>query len=499
MFKYLSFIVILFCGSHFYSQPPNDNCANAISLTFTGNTATVAATTANATYDFDFGCNGWGNPRNIWYKFVAIGHDYVITVTPGTLTYAAWAIYTMPTACTANGYLMDCRASGTSGGIASQTRTCYLSRGRTYYIWVGDDHGSMGTFTLSVTNTSPGTTSGDDIYFANSINSCGSSFNGSTVGATNCGDANSLGADLDNNTTTDPFGWGDGSDVNFTVENSSWYSFCNAVAGTYTINFSNTGSCTGSNGLQIAIFTGSPTNLTLKAGGANGMNILSGASWSSGTLNFSAGQCVYVLVDGYGGTNCNYALNVIPASTCAILPVEIIDFNVSLTDQNTAMLNWRVGSEENIKKYKVQQSTDGINFTTIGEVISHNTFNSQYYFEDKELEKGITYYRLISVEDDYTEKIYPSILALNFEKTNLFLLSPNPVTDELFIEVSEDKEIVSKIELFNSNGVKMKTFDRLTINEAKIRIETGDLQSGMYFIQIECNGIINSQKFIIVD
>ena len=63
----------------------------------------------------------------------------------------------------------------------------------------------------------------------------------------------------------------------------------------------------------------------------------------------------------------------------------------------------------------------------------------------------------------------------------------------------EGKEIVDKIELFNSNGVKMKTFDRLTINKDKIRIETGDLQSGMYFIQIESNGIIESKKFIIVD
>lgn len=509
----LLYILFVFLSISYLTNaqvPANDNCANAITLTFVGTTATAAGTNVNATVDLtNSGCNT--SARNVWYKFVAIGHDYTLNISAGTIQYPTVSLIEFPTSCVNTGGIeLNCNSYsyGTSSfSSASISGTCKLSQGKTYYIMVDRDYnyGTWGTFNLTLTNTTPQTISGDDINLANSISTCGQTFNGSTIGATNCGDCRGYNFgggvyaydNLDCNTSTDPYGYGYGGDVNFTIENSSWYQFCNVLAGTYTVQLVNAGSCTGVNGIQIAIFTGSPTNLTPIAGGSSGMNILSGSTWNSGALSFTAGQCVYVLVDGYGGTNCNYTLKLIPASACTILASEVIDFNGNLTNKNSVLLSWRVATEDKIKKYNIYKSSDGINYQSIGMVHSMNLQNAYYKFEDHEIEKGIIYYKLGIGEIDGTEKTFDNIVVLNFNKLELFSFDPNPVNDKLIIQTPKDVEHINYIEIFNSNGLKIKHLENINVINQNIQIETSEFSSGLYSIQIYDGDNIVKKKIII--
>ncbi len=106
-----------------------------------------------------------------------------------------------------------------------------------------------------------------------------------------------------------------------------------------------------------------------------------------------------VTITGACGTNCNL-----------VLPIELIDFYAS-QDGDKNDLVWKVASEEKIVKYIVEKSEDGINFV---ELLRMNPFGSEntstiYTGEDASPYSGITYYRLSTIEDDYSLKYYKTI------------------------------------------------------------------------------------------
>lgn len=161
----------------------------------------------------------------------------------------------------------------------------------------------------------------DAIGNAESITNCGVSFYTCNYNATPgpcTGDPQGGGFnnDLDCNGAT---GNSNGGDVTFSVENDIWYKFCPLATGPWTLNIAPS-QCNTTSGYQYSIFYGTPTNLTqLVAGGTNGLNLTSAAS-----INFNVTQtalCYYLQIDGYGGTECIFAVNVgpsTPGAGCAL-------------------------------------------------------------------------------------------------------------------------------------------------------------------------------------
>jgi len=73
-------------------------------------------------------------------------------------------------------------------------------------------------------------------------------------------------------------------------------------------------------------------------------------------------------------------------------------------------------------------------------------------------------------------------------KINLY---PNPVSNELFIEIPDNNDII-EFEILNAVGLVV---DKGTFTE-KVKIETGKLLPGMYFIKLEDHGFEVIQKFV---
>ncbi len=81
------------------------------------------------------------------------------------------------------------------------------------------------------------------------------------------------------------------------------------------------------------------------------------------------------------------------------------------------------------------------------------------------------------------------------------IVSPNPVQDELNIEVLNDTDFGnSTLKIFNQLGqlVLSKQFD-LTHNNQKMSVNTASLSNGIYFINIEKNGKNITSSFIVAD
>ena len=189
------------------------------------------------------------------------------------------------------------------------------------------------------------------------------------------------------------------------------------------------------------------------------------------------------------------------SSTCGMtLPIGMKSFYGERVDKINN-LYWETATEENLKKYKIQRSTDAINFIDIGEVTPNN-FPSKYTFEDKNGAVGIiNYYRIATYENDGTVS-YTSIIALgsgNNEVLNASQIYPNPVNSSFSIALDSKQKGFATINVYDVFGrlVKSSTND-VHGGVTQYEISVDDLKYGVYFVEVlnSFNEVISKQKFI---
>ena len=107
--------------------------------------------------------------------------------------------------------------------------------------------------------------------------------------------------------------------------------------------------------------------------------------------------------------------------------MELVDFNAEKYDDRSSLLTWRTETEINNDYFAIERSTDGVNFTELGQVegAGSTTIPQSYEFIDNAPEFGDNAYRLRIVDTDGTFK-YSEIRVLRFEFSFEIVAMPNP-------------------------------------------------------------------------
>jgi hypothetical protein len=255
--------------------------------------------------------------------------------------------------------------------------------------------------------------------------------NNPTAGDNGCNPCCYAGSDLDC----------DGlQDVSFSVENSEWYQYCNSTSAaiTITVNVDEPGGGNSCN-IQGAVWVGNGLNATtLDCGNSAYTQYGSSPGGAADGFDFSgisvpAGQCAYVMIDGYGGSTCSgVAISIV----CPVLPVELIAFkgiNTGLENK----LTWSTLTEKHNDYFILEKSIDGLNFEAIGIIDGAGDSQKQvnYSFTDKFLKHTLNYYRLKQV--DLSEAVsYSDIIVV--DNSRLKDQQPIKYTNVLGQEVSPD-------------------------------------------------------------
>lgn len=133
------------------------------------------------------------------------------------------------------------------------------------------------------------------------------------------------------------------------------------------------------------------------------------------------------------------------------MPVTLQSFDAALEKQ-VVNLTWKTSDEQNSEKFEVQHSTNGKDWSLIGEVKSSGTggLGSDYQFTHQLPASGNNYYRLkmIDLDQSYAQS---SIQHVYF-KVNLEIIYPNPASDAIRISSLNSDQIAS-FELINSKGI----------------------------------------------
>jgi len=145
--------------------------------------------------------------------------------------------------------------------------------------------------------------------------------------------------------------------------------------------------------------------------------------------------------------------------TATVLPVVLADFNVTASSCN-GIVNWKTVTEDKVKQFEVEYSTNGVQFTTAGTVSAKNSVSGSVYryVNAQGTTKG--YYRLKMIDVD-GQVSYSRIVSVDTKcnGTKSVSLYPNPVTasQNLSVIISGYEGSI-KGELVSMSGQSIRTY-----------------------------------------
>jgi len=159
------------------------------------------------------------------------------------------------------------------------------------------------------------------------------------------------------------------------------------------------------------------------------------------------------------------------------LPVELLSFRATKRAKES-VLDWSTSTEINNAKFEIERSSNGKDFTYIGEVDGHGTtsITQAYQFVDDSPVQNENYYRLKQI-DFNGEHEYSSVKSLDFNLITSTSIFPNPVVD--FAKVNTDVE-GAVLRIYDVAG-NMVLKNHLTPGKS---VNTTSLISGVYLFKI---------------
>ena len=277
------------------------------------------------------------------------------------------------------------------------------------------------------------------------------------------------------------------------LENTVFYTYTVASTGTSAINITsiscNNGDIDNNNGMQVGFFTGS-------CGALSWINCTttSGANVTANTSSLSAGTKVYVAIDGFAGSNCEFSIS---ATNSEPLAASIKYFSGWKTATSN-ILKWKSLQEFNNDHYEVQRSENGRDFITIGSIKGElESYNEKNYQLEDMNPPVKCYYRLKQVDINGREKYFRVISVIRTEMPYIDLSFSNPVTNNLLLNLQTNFIGEADMRIISMNGQPVLK-QRIQFNKGDNTFfrSLSSLATGKYILVVE-NELLKVSKTLI--
>ncbi len=204
----------------------------------------------------------------------------------------------------------------------------------------------------------------------------------------------------------------------------------------------------------------------------------------------------------------SYTVNVTSAYGCTVatpaydfvvtLPLKLLGFTGALNNDGTVDFNWITSNASRTKLFRLERvAADGRYIAVDSTPALNNTFIQQYYRgKDINPSSGLNYYRLCIVDID-GEINYSSVIVIDVTRKNKKQVQvyPNPVTSNTIV-VAKGTENILKVTIYDLSTRILKTYYNSS-NEELFKINVGWLRNGTYFIQIQEERSVRTEKVIV--
>jgi hypothetical protein len=180
------------------------------------------------------------------------------------------------------------------------------------------------------------------------------------------------------------------------------------------------------------------------------------------------------------------------------LPLSSLTINASLRSNGVEVM-WLVHAEQDITKYLVERSDNGRDFYSIGTVTANGSglASVNYSFNDIQSLKGVTYYRVKSIDNRGAGK-YSVVVKVKPGKSEAAVsIYPNPVNDKLNLIITNgDSYSKATAYVRNAQGRTIMQQVLNTVN-GNASVDVSKLAAGLYFITIiNAQGETLIEKFV---
>ena len=196
-----------------------------------------------------------------------------------------------------------------------------------------------------------------------------------------------------------------------------------------------------------------------------------------------------VAVDFFGCPTFNLEVEV---SIAIPLPVEIIEFNAELANNDDVDLTWSTASESNNAYFTIEKSASGEQWTFVDNVdaVGNSSTLQNYRTIDAEAYEGTSYYRLTQVDNDGTETIAGIDLVT---KQMEFILHPNPVQNELNLGGKNIQN--AHVRCFNALGQEIEL--NTLLEKGRLIIATNSFSNGVYMLEVHLDNNVQTLRFVV--
>ena len=167
-----------------------------------------------------------------------------------------------------------------------------------------------------------------------------------------------------------------------------------------------------------------------------------------------------------------------------VLPVRFISFNASCQGDKVE-LTWKTAQEQNSSHFNIERSTDGIRWTTIGNLqAAGNTASEKSYSFTVNQPLQNSFYRVAGY--DLNGRVqYTNVLRTSCNVTDVFNLWPNPSHDIVFVNILSANESQGMIKVFDSKGGLVKV-QKATVSRGSnlISVDIKSIPKGVYSLAV---------------
>ncbi len=166
-----------------------------------------------------------------------------------------------------------------------------------------------------------------------------------------------------------------------------------------------------------------------------------------------------------------------------------LNIDLSVENERDVSIEWSVANDGTEYVFEVERSEDGYNFEKIATVTEPKALidNYKHYeYMDKEAKKGRNYYQVKIYEQSLGNLAFTSDMeeVIVYGESKLLLVYPNPVINDLNIEVFESLGEPVEVELFTINGVLLQRHE-LEPETQGLQLNLENYPKGTYFLKVQ--------------
>ncbi|MPM19724.1 hypothetical protein SDC9_66150 [bioreactor metagenome] len=190
----------------------------------------------------------------------------------------------------------------------------------------------------------------------------------------------------------------------------------------------------------------------------------------------------------------------IAKSNSGTLPVELLGFDAYLSNGN-GFLSWSTASETNCRMFVVERSVNDMNeFVTVATIAGNGNSNmiNKYLVEDKNVQPGINYYRLVQYDYDGTRnELGVRYLVMSNEDEPISIATISNDGNSVYADVINIRNGSFEVQILDASGKLVYSAISQSGDDA-YRIKVYNLPSGGVYMMRVSDGIsADVKKFMI--